>query len=462
MRFKRLVAPLEKAYIIKKRSFLMGFGLFLVLGFLFSLCASGFAESVEHEIKALKARIFALEKKVSEQGEEQGKQKEFAESHKKDFEAVQDLKKALAHIEFSGGVTGIVQGTSGIDNGDSADGEYTADFNIAAHFWKSGSFFFHIEGGDGEGLNDDVPSFSVPNYDSYATTNHNKQMDLTVSQAYYEFSFFEHKARVDVGKMDISPFFDQNEAAGDETTQFLSNIFVKSMGLTIPEPDNYYCPGIALTLSPVDILEFSFVGASVEDNNWEDIFDNGFGVAQFNFRPNIKGHQGNYRFYVWMDDRRHLDNSNLGIVSAAYEDAYADEMQKGWGISFDQEVIDGITAFIRYSQTDDDLASWNEDDNQWEMLSFDRVWSCGTQINGQYWSRSDDAIGIAYGQVLLTDDYKSANDHTGKEQYIETYYRFQFNEYFALTGDFQWIKNAGGDSESSDIYIWGLRTQLDF
>ena len=72
--------------------------------------------------------------------------------------------------------------------------------------------------------------------------------------------------------MDISPFFYQNEAANDETTQFLSNIFVKSMGLTVPEPDNYYCPGIVLTISPVELLEFSVVGASVEDNNWEDLF----------------------------------------------------------------------------------------------------------------------------------------------------------------------------------------------
>ncbi len=422
----------------------------------------GLIEKQNRLIKAYENALKKQEKELEIQKKEVAKQKSAIEAQRKDVKSLDNLKQALGHIELSGDVTGIVQGTSNMDSGDRTDGEYTFDFNIATHFGGYGSFFIHLEGGDGEGLNDDVPSFSVPNYDAYATENRNNQSDLTISEAYYEFNFLKGKVTLDAGKMDISAYFDQNEAANDETTQFLSNIFVKSMGLTIPEPDRYYCPGIALTVSPAKLLGFSVVGASVEEDDWENLFTHDFGVAQVDFRPRIKGRQGNYRFYVWLDGRNHLKNKYLSVVSESYRDHHADESQKGWGLSFDQEIIDGIIAFARYSQTDDDLASWNGDDGQWEMIPFDKVWSCGLQVSGQYWKRKDDAVGLAYGQTLLTGDYKRANDHTANEQYIEAYYRWQLHKRFALTGDFQWIKNAGGDSEASDIYIFGLRSQVDF
>jgi hypothetical protein len=217
-----------------------------------------------------------------------------------------------------------------------------------------------------------------------------------------------------------------------------------------------------IRVQPKNWLEFRFVGASVEDNNWENLFNHAFGAAQVNVRPKIKERQGNYRFYVWLDGRNHMKNKNLSLATEDYKDRRADENQKGWGLSFDQEIIDGIIAFARYSQTDSDLVTWNEDDHAWEMLPFDKVWSLGTQISGQFWKRKDDAVGLAYGQTLLTDDYKHAHEHTANEQYVEAYYRLQLHERFALTGDFQWIKNAGGNSQASDIYIFGLRSQLDF
>ncbi len=470
-------------------------GLFLVFFFVVFLSGPLFAggddlSSVKAEIEALKARLKTMEKQlVQQQGliekqselinnyekalkkqeqelqvqkKEVAKQKETLEAQKKDVKSLDSLKQALGHIELSGDVTGIGQGTSNMDNGDKTDASYTFDFNIATHFGGYGNFYIHLEGGDGDGLNDDVPSFSVPNYDAYATENNKNEADLTISEAYYEFSFLKDQAAFDIGKMDISVLFDENEAANDETTQFLSNIFVKSMGLTIPEPDNFYCPAAMVRVSPVDWLEFRLVGASVESDDWEDIFTHDFGAAQVNFRPKIKGRQGNYRFYVWLDGRNHLKNSKLGIATESYTDHYANKDQKGWGLSFDQEIIDGIIGFARYSQTDDDLASWNDDDGQWEMIPFDKVWSCGVQVSGQFWKRKDDAVGLAYGQTLLTDDYKRANAHTADEQYIEAYYRWQLHKRFALTGDFQWIKNAGGNSDASDIYIFGLRSQVDF
>ena len=419
-------------------------------------------EEVKEQNKELMKRIDILEKRLKEYEEKQERVR------KENKERIID---ALGHIKVSADITGIVQGTiNNADNnpgeGESADGAFTFDLNLVTDFDKYGNFYIHLEGGDGEGLNDDVPSFSVPNYDAYATKNHNNQTDLTISEAFYELGLKDDTFVFDIGKMDISVLFDENEVSGDETTQFLNNIFVKSMGLTVPEPDNFYCPAFMLSFSPVDLFEFRLIGASVEDDNWEDIFDHGFMACQVSFKPVIKGRRGNYRVYAWLDNRNHLNNRYLNYLDLVPEDykkydcPLARDEQRGWGVSIDQELSDNITAFARYSQTDDDLSLWNG--SEWEMIPFDRLWTAGMELKGFPWKRSDDAIGIGYGRILLTDDFKRANTDPDDEEYAELYYRYTLCERLALTLDYQWIANAGGNAHADDISILGTRAQIDF
>jgi len=451
--------------------------LLIVLGVYFILFPAGAAfakdnatleretEEVKKQNKELMQRLKTLEKDLQE----------YKKAHSGTEQEINRLKKvedALGHINISADLTGIIQGTinnddNNTDEGESADGAFTFDLNLATDFGKYGNFYVHLEGGDGEGLNDDVPSFSVPNYDAYATKNHNNQTDLTISEAFYEIGLKDERFVFDIGKMDISVLFDENEAAGDETSQFLNNIFVKSMGLTIPEPDNFYCPAFMLKIAPVELVEFRLIGASVEDyngDNWEDIFDHGFMACQINFRPEINGKKGNYRIYGWMDDRNHLKNRYLGIANSRstplYNDPLAHEEQKGWGVSIDQEVSKGIRAFARYSQTNDDLSTWN--DNEWQAIPFDRLWTAGMELGGSPWKRPGDAIGMAYGRILLTDDFERADTDTDDEEYAELYYRYALYERLAISLDYQWIANAGGMSHADDISILGMRTQFDF
>jgi len=369
------------------------------------------------------------------------------------------------------GVTGIVQGTTGNDRdlnnpdgGNTTAGTYTMDINLSTSFAQYGSFYIHLEGGDEDGLNNRIPSFSIPNYDAWATENNKNQTDVTISEAFYEFSFLNKKLTLDAGKMDISVLFDENEVAGDETSQFLSNIFVKSMGMTIPEPDNFYCPGFFVKANPSDLLEIRLVGASVKDDNWDNLFNHGFVAGQMNLKPRFQDRQGNYRIYAWLDERTHLKNSDLPNVNASplYTSSLTEKAQKGWGLSFDQEIWNGLKGFARYSQTDDDLARWNRDDKTWEMIPFDKLWNIGLEVPGHFWSRADDSLGLAFGQTLLTNDFKNANQNTDNEKYLESYYRLILNEHFNLSADFQWVQNAGGNSLTSDIYIFGLRSQVDF
>ncbi len=375
-------------------------------------------------------------------------------------------------ITIEGGATGVFQQSANNANnnptgGDKADMAYTVDLNVEADLEKYGMFHIHIEGGDGEGMNDDVTAFSVPNYDAYATWNNNNQADLTFSEAYYEKTFWDEKIDFNIGKMDISVLFDENEAAGDETTQFLSNIFVKSMGVTIPEPDGFYCPAVMVSFSPVDLVEFRFVGASVDDedgNTWENIFSNDFVAAQINFKPMILNRAGNYRFYVWNDSRRYMDVDDIPTATKSYSEG--NDALTGWGLSFDQGIMDGVTAFARYSWRESDLAEWNADDSVWDIIPTNQMYTVGISIEGSLWNRGDDGIGLAFGQTILSDDFKGEKEDAGvdtaNEKYLEVYYRYAVFSRMALTADFQWIQNAGGMDDADDVYLFGLRSQIDF
>ncbi len=418
--------------------------------------------NVEKELATLKKRqAYAKKEPAETEGGEQEEQGEAEQWYKR--------------FSLSGDVTGILMGTLGDANSmdrvhSTQDASYTIDFNVNADFARWGRFFVHFEGGDGDGLNNDVPSFSVPNYDAYKTTIGLDQAALTISEAFYEFSFLDNKFGMDVGKMDISVLFDQNEAAGDETTEFLSNIFVKSMGVNIPEPDSFYCPAFMLRANPTDMVEFRIIGAGVaehgDDSVWTDPFDNGMIIGQMNIMPGLFGRKGNYRFYSWLDKRRYMKVNELSKLPELSHEAghrFADNSLYGWGLSFDQELLTGITGFARFSQTiTNDRVTWNWDDNKWEILPVEGSWSVGFQLDGGLWNRGGDAFGLGFAETLLSHGYEKTRNHTAGEKYIEAYYRLGIVSRFALTGDFQWIKNAGGDTRMDDIYIWGVRSQIDF
>ncbi len=175
--------------------------------------------------------------------------------------------------------------------------------------------------------------------------------------------------------------------------------------------------------------------------------------------------QGNYRFYIWNDSRRYMDVDDIHPLPNHYKNG--DDALSGWGLSFDQELADGITAFARYSWRESDLAFFNEENEKeekwaWEIIPFNQVYSVGLSIGGELWNRGDDGIGLAFGQTILTDDFKGNNDKTSNEEYVEVYYRYAVFERLALTADFQWIGDPGGLKTNDDVYLFGLRSQIDF
>ena len=374
----------------------------------------------------------------------------------------------IGKLNISGGITSILQGTSGIAGSrDVTDFTYTLDLNFEAGVTPTGKVVVALEAGNGGGVNDDTGALSSSNYDAFitelTTDKDNSFAAISVSQAYFEGSFLDGQLGLKVGKLDVHSCHDENAYANDETDQFITGMFARYAGSIFPELDSYYAPGISLTYSPTEIADLTLTFANGVNSGFEDITSNAYGAGQVNIKPGLLGREGNYRFYYIYDARNFTDISDPSKTN---------ETNTAFGLSFDQEVVDGIGLFARYAKQDDSVEFWNDEDEDSVVDSEEisnpikSALSAGISLNGALWGRDQDVVGIAYGLLgnNKSNEYFAAEGITNPddESHFEIYYKLGFSEHFTLTPDVQINTNAGGDADNDTITVYGLRAQMNF
>jgi len=409
----------------------IGVGLLFFFSF-FNKAKLGFAEEEEirQEIERLKQRITQLEARLGE--EDTGK-------------IGSDFFKGL---NISAGATFIFQATYNA-NGDNlskkgedvADTSYSVDVELEKEFSDYGRAYLHFEAGGGEGLTDELKLFSNVNADVTGDEN----FDLI--EAYYEHYFKSIPLILTFGKLDATVYIDTNEYANDETTQFLGDSFKNSPLIEFPDDNG---PGLRLSFKPKRFLEIELLAMDA-NSDWEDLFDNMFLAVQCNFKPQGFSRPGNYRLYVWLNDKNHVKWK---------EPASTKKRGYGLGVSIDQELTNSLGLFLRYGWQNPKVYL------QGEETSFEHFWSIGLQISGNLWGREQDSLGLAFSQIYPSSDYKEANSFKAKpEEHLEAYYNFRINEHLALSPDFQVIwEPYGRDAPKGEdtIFVGGLRAQIDF
>lgn len=442
--------------------------------FLFAGRAYGSDEAATQEaLRRLEARVEALEKKVAEQDKclkeqkscmlEQDKKIAQYESRLAQFDT--DLHRqvgapiAIAEgLTIGAGATMVVQGSDKTNNvaGKAAEGRadasYSADVTIGKEFKEvGGKAFLHLEVGTGAGLEDDLTLYSNVNRDADNDNN------VRLTELWYEQAFLNDKAAATFGKLDPTAYFDDNEIANDETTQFLGRIFRNSS--TIEFPDN--TAGVRLAYIPLAWLEFGY-GIFDADSDWEKIGDNLFNIGQVTFKTKLFDLPGNYRLLAWHSN---LSHTKWLDTAQTKEDAF------GFGLSFDQKVNNTTTAFLRYGWQDPRVYNPNLMATGDFNYSLKQSWSAGLQVEGKPWGRENDVLGFAVGQIFPSDDYKKAGSSSvaspaaKTEGHLEAYYRVQVNDNLSISPDLQYIWNPFGKDAADDtgaIFVGGTRVQVDF
>jgi carbohydrate-selective porin OprB len=229
--------------------------------------------------------------------------------------------------------------------------------------------------------------------------------------------------------------------ANDDAAQFLSKGFVNNLGVEFPDENG---PGAMLWLAPHPLVDIGF-GYAEATGRWENIEKNPFLIAEVGFKPKFGGRQGNYRFYGWRNGKDHREHKDTAKTA---------ESNTGFGLSFDQELGETLTAFARYAWQDQKVAA------------VAHAWSTGLELSGKLYGREHDAIGAAYGMALLGKDFeevtRAGGTNTGNEHHAELYYRYQAHKHLALSPHVQWVRNINGESDHGSVWVFGLRAHAAF
>lgn len=315
--------------------------------------------------------------------------------------------------------------------------------------------------GQGAGVNA-LPTYSTPNATSFQVSSVAPDDSVAMlAQAWYQadiplpFGGFAPRSKEQLeltfGKMDPFVFFDQNAAAGDETRQFLNSIFVHNplldAGGDIGVDANGFTPGFRVSYYNTENkpqawrLSLGAFGAGAQGSNYQRTLAQPLLMLQAETEQRLLGGlAGNYRVYAWRNPQAsHFDSS---IATP--------ERHSGWGISADQRIGDGVTLFGRYGH------------QMQGNVRFDRALTVGAEINGSYWDRGGDSIGLAAGVLKSSRDYRSFASAASAERVGELYYRYRISKQFELSPSFQYIDNPGGDSTIDALKILGLRAQITY
>lgn len=450
----------------------LSFNLFFIF-LIFSYCFAD-GDSFQGVIQELQRRIENLEKIVTQQQQyiiQQQKKEENYEKKIAEYEArlsevksipaeLPEKKEILKDLEFQGGATMVMQGTGNINyledlataKKSRTDVSYSLDLEISKDFSESASkLFLHLETTEGMGLEDNLILYSNVNEDA------DENSEVHLAELWYEKGFLSGRVTTTVGKLDPTAYFDTNEIANDEKSQFLARIFCNSP--VVEFPDNGLGVRVSYKLSEMTNLD---LGLFEGDSDWERVGDNLFKIAQLHFKTSIKERLGNYRFYGWHTNTYHtkwLDRDKKK------EDNY------GFGFSSDQEVSKFFTLFLRCGWQNPKVYNPEVTTVDDRIYSLEHAYSFGIQVKGELWGREKDIFALAFGQVIPSKYYKKYDDGSGlklrakAEGHLEAYYKITLNEHLSLSPDLQYIWNPFGkdvQENTKDIFIGGMRAQLDF
>lgn len=400
----------------------------------------------KEEIRELKERLEKLEKKMDESKSADGARKHGA-------------VKGIYGVMINGGVTATAQGTNHLKNGPhrgsamlsadlalagpvGSDGEVTAVFDIQTGAGpKNLPPLFVSPNGNATGVNNDIESFN------------NDSVHLT--QLYYEHDF-NKRLIITLGKLDLTAYFDANRYANSERTQFLANSFVNNPAVEFGGSQDFNGPGMRATGRLSDSLDVT-LGAFEGDGNFNDTFDSPFVMAEAGFKAAPNGKEGNYRFYLWTRQGR----PNALSTANPTDERLGRSANNGLGFSFDQTLTETLGVWLRAGI------------QRQKIAQFDKYIGGGLHFSGLLPGRSADVAGLGYGASFTGTAYE---DHMktvaprfkpGVEHYMEAYYSFAVagsaaNAGVHISPDIQLVINPGGDTDMTNLFVYGIRLQVFF
>jgi len=277
-----------------------------------------------------------------------------------------------------------------------------------------------------------------------------------------------------VGEISVLDIFDQNSYAGDSTSQFLNWALVGNEAWDYPADSLGYTTGFAAEFNQPNwtarygMFQMPSVQNGMAMN--QQYLDAWGMVTELERRFVLHHYPGAVRLLAF------LNRVNSGTYADALDSPVRPAvviaqnycLNYGFGLNAEYELTKGIGVFTRLG--------WNAGQTpDWAYADVNKSGSAGLSINGAFWSRTNDTVGLAgvvngisrVQQQFLADGGLGilAGDGTlnyGLEQTLETYYKAQIWKNIYATADYQYVINPAYNKDRGPVSILSMRLHWEF
>jgi high affinity Mn2+ porin len=376
---------------------------------------------------------------------------------------------------------------------------WTSGFFLGVRLWKGGELYYNPELLQGFGLADTTGVAGFPNgeaqksnfpFPQYSTSRlflrqtfglggetEKVESDYGQLAGVYDVS----RITVQVGRYSVHDLFDTNDYAQDPRIDFMNWSIWASGAFDYGADKIGLTYGVAAELNQANWAVragYFLVGDHPNSNVYDmDLFTAGMYVAELEGRYKLYTHPGVAKAGIWVhstysanfNDVVNLVNSTgLAVDDATLQSRHLQAMH-GYYINLQQEVLDDIAVFARWS--------WNDGQSEYSAFSdIPSSLSGGFSIKGTRWGRPNDTVGIGGatnsaspqfqnflaigGTGILIGDGQLQNP--GAEHIIEAYYALQVMKGVVVTADYQYIDNPAYNADRGPVNVFSGRLRAAF
>ena len=319
---------------------------------------------------------------------------------------------------------------------------FAFSLKLTKEFENNGKLVVRFKGGEGNGLNDNLETYSKINESA------DPGAFIKNTELFYQQSFLDNKFIVNFGKFGVGAYFADN----NYTSQFLTGAFSTDKTISIsPSLLALRLNYAAITDISIDYAYFTYFLTKASPGP-----DKGLSILQVTYKPH---EGGNYRVYVWTNNTYHRSYQSREMNRKYYGTC-------GIGISADYAINERVGVFAKIGHKNPYVGTIN--DREPAAPSFNlpppsTLWNVGIQLK----DLTNNALGFAIGQISGDCVLKSNNIDNfkyGKETQIELYYKYKINNNISIIANLQYLANlkGGNTSYNHDTVVIGIRTLIAF
>ena len=382
---------------------------------------------------------------------------------------------------------------------ESAKLSFTSTLFIGRRLWRGAAVYFNPEVAGGSGLsgargvagftNGETFRIGDPSPNLYLARLYLRQVFALGTETDVDLDDLNQVAgptprryfAINLGKMSVADFFDQNSYSHDPRTQFLNwslmsaggwDYAANTRGYTVGGVFEYVTPNFtarfASTLMPTlangPILDFHYGTAHAETVELTQVY-------------HLRGRQGTIRALGFRNVAAMATyNTAIRLAQVTGEQPDVTLVRRdghtkiGFGLNAEQEIAKNVGLFAR--------VSYNDGKNEtWAFTEIDHSASLGVVSTGARWQRPDDRLGAAVvvnGISPAHQAYLAAGGYGfiigdgalnyGLEKIAEVYYSIDLHRYHAaISPDYQFILNpAYNKDRSGPVHVAAVRLHVEF